>query len=158
MKNSELDMEMVLSASRSMPEVEMVITEKSAFNGFTGRFGSRAYDLFAAFKVNFTPDPLKVTWIAFGEGWKPADDYIYTYNFKKEEIIERILSKEEFQYRQKPSKQDGHNEKRKERFINMHGSIKYYISYPKSSEEVKSFLSEIQNLTLIKMSADDIKI
>lgn len=156
MKNIDLDIDMLISASELIPEVLEIMTDKKYFKGFKGRFSSNYYGLYAAIRLNFKPEDENSIWVALGEGWKDSDDYIYVYDYNKNEILEKILSKELFEYRQKPTKQDGLNEKRKERFVEMNGDLNFELSYPQSANDVRLFLSELQNLALMKVKADNL--
>lgn len=154
--DTNLDINLIRDFSKSIENktvIKSIIGNKSDFKGFSGRFSQNKYDLYLALRLNFQSENI---WVAFGNGWKVGFDYIYMYDSNKNLIIEKALNLNEFIYTQKPTKQDGKNKLRQERFIEMNGDLEYQLSYPKNVNDVGFFLKEIQSLTLMKMAADNI--
>lgn len=155
--NTNLDFNLIRTFSKDRHNrsiIKSIIETKSEFIGFSGRFSQNSYDLYIALELKFYPNSI---WIVFGNGWKYKSDYIYMYDKNKQLIIEKSLDLNEFDYRQKPTKQDGKNELRKERFCEMNGDLEFQLSYPKLINDVAFFLKEIHSLTLMKMTADAIE-
>jgi hypothetical protein len=154
--NTNLDINLIRSFSKEnldKPYIKSTIENKDEFVGFSGRFSQRRYILYIALELEFDRETV---WIVFGNGWKPSSDYIYIYDQSKKLIIEKALSLDEFNYLQKPTKQDGKNDLRKDRFREMNGDLNYQLSYPKTKNDVLFFLKEIYSLALMKMVSDEV--
>lgn len=139
--------------NKNNSNIQDLIEDKSDFIGFNGRFSDKRYNLYLALKLSFYS---KNVWLAFGSGWKVESIYFYMYDEDKNLIIEKAIAKDEFKYKQKPTKRDSKNTLRKERFSEMNGALSFELSYPETIEEVPFFLKELQGLTLMKIAADDI--
>jgi len=99
-------------------------------------------------------------WLLFIEWLENGVFYAVIYPENKSgpvaEIHKIVSDKDEslFEWRYKPSKQDGMNEKRKEYFEKYFLSLEVYISVPSTVGQVRDFLNEIISLSENRQKAD----
>ena len=123
-------------------------------------YGVHQPDVISMFEIKQDEN---VYWMAVTNwsGQRPEDYYLVVYNRKQGMKILSEMHKyheQHIYWQYNPSKQDGKNKERKDRFSEMYGSTEVCISLPSSTASIDEFLMDILRVAEIRKKADDLEI